>query len=328
MRKILFLTMLFALAANVYASKMDKLVYAGPFTAVSYPLIVMAEWNSMSDFAEKSEFRYWQNPDQLRAMIMGEQADVVAAPSYVGATFYNKGIPLKMMNISVWGILHMVSTDKNVKTFADLRGKKVVVPFRGEMPDIVFRNLVKANGIDADKEYDLHYVAHPMDVAQLLLSGRADYALTAEPAATMSIKKSMMLSKKGKAKPQYKVINLQKEWGRVYNAPARIAQACSLALPSVTKNPDFLKKFDIEFEKALNWIVANPKKAAGIVSKYIPQLKKGMILAGIQQSGLKAVKAADAKDEVMHFFTVLQKFDPKKVGGKLPDEGLFYNAKN
>lgn len=324
MKKIYTILIVLFLTTSVFAQKMEKIVFGGPFTAVSYPLIVMVENHSMSAFAEKSEFKYWQNPDQLRAMIMGKQVDLVAAPSYVGATFFNKGVPLKILNISVWGILHMISTDPDIKTFADLKGKKIVVPFREEMPDIVFRRLAKANGIDIKKDYELTYVAHPMDVAQLLLSGRFEHALTAEPAATITIMKSKKFHKKGKAKLIYKVIDIQEKWGKAFNTEPRIPQAGTLALPSVVNNIDLLTTFNKEFERSVDWILANPQKAAVVISKYLPQLKKEMIVAGILNSDLKSVSAQDAMAETQAFYKVLFDFAPKKVGGKLPDENLFY----
>lgn len=324
MKKIFMLLLAALFTMNANAQKMEKITYSGPFTAVSYPLIIMADRNSLGDFAEKSEFRYWQNPDQLRALIAGRQADFLAVPSYVGAAFHNKGIPVKLMNISVWGILHVVSIDSSVKTFADLKGKKIVVPFRGEMPDIIFRNLAQANGVDLDRDCELHYVAHPMDVAQLLLSGRADHAMTAEPAATMSIRKSIEMNKAGKAEIQHKVINLQTEWGRIHNTAPRIAQAGTLALPSVTSRKELLEKFEEEFEKSVTWILENPEEAAEIIAGYLPQMKKPMIIAGIRNSDLKAVTAKDAEADTMKFFRVLHSFAPEKIGGKMPGTELFY----
>lgn len=327
MRKLITALLMMFAVVQAHAAKMEKLVFTGPFTAVSYPLIHMVETNSMKDFADKTEFQYWQNPDQLRAMIAGKQAHFAGAPSYVGAMFYNKGIPLKMMNVSVWGILHVISTDKNVKTFKDMKGKEVVVPFRGEMPDLIFRHLAVKNGINPETDYKLTYVPHPMDVAHLLLSGRAEHAMTAEPAVAMTVGKSMQMAKEGKSKPVYKVINLQEEWAKIYSTKARIAQAGTLAMPSVTGNTALLKKFEAEFEKSAKWVRENPEKAAEIIVKYLPQTDKQSVVAGIINSDIYPESAGTAKDEIELFFKVVAGMSPEKLGGKLPDGGLYYNVK-
>ncbi|ADD68943.1 putative sulfonate/nitrate transport system substrate-binding protein [Denitrovibrio acetiphilus DSM 12809] len=325
MKNLFMVFFILVIFASAHAEKRDKLVFTGPFTAVSYPLIYMADQNSMGDFAHKTEFRYWQNPDQLRAMIAGEQADFAAAPSYVGAMFYNKGISVKLMNISVWGILHVMSSDPAVKTFQDMKGKKVAVPFRGEMPDLIFRHLAEKNGIEPEKDYDLIYVAHPMDIAQILLSGRADTAMSAEPAVSMTIAKSKELAAKGKGNPLVKVIDLQQEWGRVYDTSPRIAQAGTLALASVIEDRQLLSVFEAEFEKAAEWLKNNPEKAADIIVNYLPNMSREAIVIGIRNSDMNPVPAYDALEEIKLFFSILHESDPSKIGGQMPDGDLYYH---
>lgn len=40
-----------------------------------------------------------------------------------------KGKILKLFNIPIWGILEILSRDKNIKTINDLKDKEIVVPF-------------------------------------------------------------------------------------------------------------------------------------------------------------------------------------------------------
>jgi len=164
------------------ASRRRVLRLAGPFATVSYPLLRIMEAGLLADVADKVEFSTWKNPDQLRALAIEQSSDFVAMPSNVAANLYNRGVALKLMDISTWGVLWMVSRDKDLKTLADFRGKEVVMPFRGDMPDIVFRLLAERQGIQVGKDIKLRYVASPVDAMQLLIMRRADHALLAEPA--------------------------------------------------------------------------------------------------------------------------------------------------
>src|SRR5574343_1399830 len=119
--------------------KLERLVLAGPFAAVSFPLIHMVETGALQDVAQRVEFVAWKDPDQLRVLAMQGRADFVAMPTNVAANLYHRGVPLQLLNVSTWGVLWMVSRDTNLKTLADFKGKEVAIPFRADMPDIVFQ---------------------------------------------------------------------------------------------------------------------------------------------------------------------------------------------
>nr|HRM48519.1 ABC transporter substrate-binding protein [Alicycliphilus sp.] len=45
-----------------------RLALSGPFAAVSYPLMRIADSGALADVADKVEFSSWKTPDQLRAL--------------------------------------------------------------------------------------------------------------------------------------------------------------------------------------------------------------------------------------------------------------------
>ena len=157
-----------AAQAQPASVKRPKLVLAGPFALVSYPLMRIADSGALRDVAEQAEFTTWKNPDQLRALAIQSSADLVAMPSNVAANLYNRGVPLKLLDITTWGLLWMVSRESGLKTLADFRGKEVVMPFRGDMPDIIFRLLAEHEGLAVGKDITLRYVASPIDATRAL----------------------------------------------------------------------------------------------------------------------------------------------------------------
>lgn len=54
---------------------------------------------------------------------------------------------------------HLMSISSTVTGWSDLRGQTVALPLKGDMPDIVFRTLAKANGLDPDRDLTLQYVS-------------------------------------------------------------------------------------------------------------------------------------------------------------------------
>ena len=135
---------LLLLISSIFADeKIDKLIFAGPFATVSHPMIHMIETGALKDIANKIEFRLWKNPDELRALTIKGEVDFIAIPTNVGANLYNKGVDITLLNVSVWGILGLITRDKNLKTLKDFKGKTIVMPFRADMPDIIFEQICK-----------------------------------------------------------------------------------------------------------------------------------------------------------------------------------------
>ena len=312
---------LFLLNTNIFA--LDKIVISGPFASVSHPILHMIETNALSDVADKVEFRLWKNPDELRAMAIKSDVDFLAVPTNTAAILNNKGVDIRLINVSVWGILGMISRDGSIKELKDFKGKKIAVPFRADMPDIVFKQLLKREGLDPKKDFDLVYVSSPIDAMQMLILRRIDHALLAEPAISMALRKTKSFPISIVAPDLFRSVDLQKEWAKVFSTDGDIPQA-GVAVTSHMKDEHVIKRFQEEYEKSLAWYKANPKKAGELVVKYLDMLNKDGVSDSISHVRLKSVEAAKAKKDLEFFFNVLKEEDPKSIGGKLPKDGFYY----
>jgi NitT/TauT family transport system substrate-binding protein len=243
-------------------------------------------------------------------------------PSHVAANFYNKGVPLRLLNVSVWGILWVVSTDPGVKTLADLKGEEVLLTYRKDMPDLVFSHLATARGLDPATDFKLRYLPNFPAVSQELLGGRAKHAMLAEPIATMALAKAARMN--GGARRLYRAVDLQAEWGRVHGSAPQIPTAGICAMPAVARHPEVVAAFQQAYAAAIDWCKVHPKKAAGVVTRHISGLKPGPVAAALKNARLTFVPAQEAKPEVIAFYSVLKTLNPAKIGGQLPDDGFYW----
>ncbi|MCK9455536.1 MAG: ABC transporter substrate-binding protein [Sulfurimonas sp.] len=316
----LFLFSLSALSAN---TKLDKIVIAGPFASVSHPILHMIETNALSDVADKIEFRVWKNPDELRAMTIKGDVDFVAIPTNTAAILNNKGVDIKLLNVSVWGILGMISRDDSLKTLKDFKGKKIAVPFRADMPDIVFKQLLKKEGLDPQKDFELVYVTSPVDAMQMLIMRRIDHALLAEPAISMALRKTKSFPISVIAPELYRSVDLQEEWGTIFNTNGDLPEA-GIAVMGHIKDKHLIERFQEEYAKSMKWYKANPKEAGVLVVKTLDMLDKDGVSDSISHVRLKNVSAIEAKNDLEFFFNVLKEEEPKSIGGKLPQNSFYY----
>lgn len=303
--------------------KMAVLTLGGPPASVSNPLVHMAESNALTALAGETRFVNWRDPDQLRMMALEGKADVLAMPVNVAANLYNRGAKLRLVNVSTWGILWVLSRDPDVHTLKDLAGKEVAMPFRGDMPDIIFHLIAEREGIDTRKDLQLRYVASPVDAMQLLLTRRVDHALLAEPAVSMALRKSGSFPASLVAPDLYRAIDLQKEWSRAFGGDARIPQAGIAVMGSLRERPAAVEAIARAYAEALDWCQANAKECGVQVATHIPLLAAEAISDAIENGHMQAVAARSARPELETLFRILLERNPGLIGGKLPPDDFY-----
>ncbi len=308
------------------AQKLPKLTLAGPPASVSNPLIHMVDSGALADVAERVEFVLWRDPDQLRVMALDGRADVLAMPTNVAANLHNRGAKLQLLNVSTWGVLWLVSRDPTLKSLADLRGKELAVPFRGDMPDIVFQLLAEQQGVDLRKDVQLRYVASPIDAMQLLVMRRVDHALLAEPAVSMALRKTGSFPLSVIAPELHRSVDLQQEWGRVFARSARIPQAGIAVMGALRERPDVVARIEAEYARSLAWCRDHAEACGQGVAARIDMLSAEAVADSIAVSLMDAVPAHAARAELEFMFGQLMKKSPALIGGKLPDDGFYGGA--
>src|SRR5690606_11389578 len=289
------------------APGLPNLVLAGPFASVSNPLIHMVESGALADVAGKVEFVSWRDPDQLRLMALDGKADVLAMPVNVAANLYNRGAKLRLLNVSTWGLLWIVSRDPSVKRLADLRDRELAMPFRGDMPDIVLGLIAEREGLDPRKDLRLRYVATPVDAMQLLIARRVDHALLAEPAASMALRKTASFPLSLVAPELHRAVDLQAEWGKAFQRSPRIPQAGIAAMASVMNRPELMTRIADAYARSLAWCNANAQDCGRLVTKHIDALSADAVADAVSSSRLNAVAAVDARGELEFLFGLLLK---------------------
>lgn len=324
------LTIFFISLLTINASdfkKLDTLTLSGPMASVTHPLLHIIETGALKDVAKDVKFRLWKSPDELRAFTLRGGADFVAVPTNVAANLYNKGVDIKLLNVSVWGILGILTRDKSKKTLADFKGCEIAMPFRADMPDIVFEEIAKQQGLNPKKDFKLRYLNSPIDAMQMLIMRRVDHALLAEPATSIALRKTGSYPLKLVAPDLYRSDMLKEEWGKTFKVEAKIPVAGMAVVGENIKKKHLVKRFNEEYQKSMIWYKNNPKQAGELASKYIKMLDAKGVKDSIEYVSLAIVNAKKSQKDLEFFMDVLKKNNPKSIGGKLPSDSFYYGDK-
>lgn len=287
--------------------------------SIAAPIYKVIEDNDLGNTVEEITFMTWNTPDELRARISSDQVQVSAVPTYVGANLYNKDVDIKLVNTLVWGILYLIGPEGGEVSLQDLKGKTIHVPFKGDMPDLVFKYLLNKNNIKIE-DLNIEYTSTPQEVVQLLAAGKAEYAILPEHTASLALAKA-----KKEGKNLQKVLSLQDEWAAATGKEARIPQAGIVVSGDlIESNPEAVEELQSQLVSSIAYLNESSEEAAQVIAKYQEGLEPAFIQKLIPSLNLEFVTAEEAKEELEFFFTELATISPDIIGGKLPDEGFYY----
>lgn len=303
------------------AQKLEQLAVQGPMgISIAAPIFKLVDDNKLTDYTNELSYLPWKNPDELRARISSGQVDVSAVPTYVGANLYNRGMDVKLVNTLIWGILYVIGPDGEKVSWEQLKGETVYVPFKGDMPDLVFQYLLNKNNINSKNDLKIEYVSSPQEIVKLLIAGKAKYAVLPEHVATLSLLKG-----KQEGINLTKVMSLQEEWAKATGREPLIPQAGILVSAKlISEHPGLVDEMQKQLEEGIQFINDNPSEAAKIIQKYNEDVPVQVIEKVIPSLNLKFVSAKDAKEDLKFFFKELSTLSPEIIGGKLPDENFYY----
>ena len=152
-----------------------------PRSTASTPLLILAEKDPIEGTDIVVEL-FINHPVAMARLIKGE-VDLLFTGTSAGWENRLNGGPLVMVNTGVWGVSYLVSRDEKIRSFADLAGKRIALPFPGAPLDFQTRYLLARSGLDPDKDLSIRYAPFTQTV-YMLLSGTIDAAPLPEPLAT------------------------------------------------------------------------------------------------------------------------------------------------
>ena len=307
-----------AIASPGIALAAEPLTLWGPPAAPSIVLAQAVASGALKDIAPAAAFRTWRTPDEMRAGLSSGAMQAVIVPSNVAANLYNRGLGVHLLNVMTRGLLYVVA-GTGVSRVTDLADKKIAVPFRNDMPDFILRRLLARAGLKPGKDLHCDYAGTPPEAMQMLLAGRVDAALLAEPAATATI-----LRAKVSLTRVTRAIDCQKEWAELTGGSGFIPQA-GLAVTRAFADRigrDGLTTIQNALQAAVGFVVDHPLRAS-LPSALEFGAMSPIIAEAIPYSNLVALAASSVRPELEAFFSILAEDDPRIINGKLPDEAFY-----
>jgi NitT/TauT family transport system substrate-binding protein len=265
------------------------------------------------------------SPQDAVARLVSGEAVMAALPATTAALLYNRGVPIQLAAVTGEGNLFLMNSDSRGSAEGEFgpdfvrgmleEGKRLYVPAPGSTPDLVTRYLLESWGFSgSEMEVLLDFsVAAPAQLAQLVIAGRAAYAVLPEPFATMAELSGSAV---------HRSADLQVLWNEETGMG-------SYPMTALVVQTAFVSDYPKEYELVLNAVArsieevnADPQGASLLIEEH-DILSAALAAPSIERCALMFSPAAEAAKAYGYYLSVLHAMDPALVGGVLPDEAFY-----
>ena len=224
-----------------------------------------------------------------------------------------QGAPIKITNTLATMTLSIVTINPDVKSFEDLRGKKLAVDV-GATDFLILKTYASKLGIDIEKEVTLVPAIYPIARGQLV-AGDVDAAVLVEPHISLAKKDN----------PNARVILVFDEaWREITGQPFGIYLVTALREDYLAKNPEVPERLIKVFQEVEDFLRRNPEEADAILSagmKISPGIMYNAIIFGRIDYRIYPAWRSDIRENLE---TTFQFGVDTGFVGALPEPGFIY----
>ncbi|MGE5381775.1 MAG: ABC transporter substrate-binding protein [Methylocystaceae bacterium] len=292
-----------------YTAKVATL--RGP-SAVS--IIPMIDAKTSLSEKVKAEYQLYNSPDILAPDLIKGQVDAALLPPNLAAKLYNKGADYQLVGVTCWGVMYLASNNPELTSIKQLKGQQLFITDKGATPDLVLKYLLAKNNMSAN-DVKLDYSLGQTELAQNMAAGRVNAGLLVEPWLTVVTSGNPKVNT---------IIDIQKEWqAATDNQP--LPQTCLVVKKSlIAEHPEVVASLVKEINQAIEWVNAHPQEAGALVERNNIGMKAAVIAKAIPRLNLRFENAAASRPAIQSFFKIINQADPTSTGGRLPDDGFYY----
>lgn len=313
MKRLFVLMMVLMLSVSACAVAEDPVrIYAlkGP-TGVG--LVKM-----MNDNQGEYTFTLAGAPDEVVAAVASGNADIAAVPINLAATLYNKTAgKVQLVALNTLGVLHILSTDAEIDTLEELKGKTIYATGQGSTPEYVLNYILETAGIK--DEVTVEFKAEHAELATLAASGKVDLVMLPEPNVTSVLMQN----------PDFKMVMdvtaLFEEAAASKGEDTRLAMGCVIVRKEwAEQNPDKLAQVMDQYAASVTFVNENVDEASQMVEAQGIIPKAAVAKKAIPNCHIVFVAGEEMKTAIAPFYQLLFNANPKSVGGALPADDFYY----
>lgn len=237
----------------------------------------------------------YDSPEQVQAAMIKGEVGIAVLPMVNAANLYSKDIPYVLAGCPLWGTLYII-------------GKEPVARLHvfgaGTTPDILTREFLKQSLWNCQPDYSF---TTPVEITQAMLIGKVQAAVLSEPFAGMVLQQDTTMRI---------LADLNHPAGDEGKGFAQTAVMIHSSLSDKREAIDHL------LTAACLFAGERPEEVIRILEKHRVFAEGMLTPASLERLRTDYIPVAGAEAEIRSFLDVIYRYEPKAIGGQMPDEGF------
>ncbi len=267
------------------------------------------------------EFTVAGAPDEFTGEIIQGDFELAAVPTNMASVLYAKtGGAVSVVAVNTLGVLYVLENGNTVNSVEDLQGKTVYSSGQGAVPEYALDYILDAFGVECEVIYESE---HDVVVSDLV-TGKAQIAILPEPKVTAALKNA------DAPEGLRAALDLNDLWDEACEKngdTASLYMGCVIVNNSwADENPQKLEAFLKEYKESVDFVNTNEAAPQMIADEGIIPAAP-VAKAALPGSHIVCITGDEMFTGLKGFLEVLYGYNPKSVGGALPED-TFYNTEN
>ena len=259
-----------------------------------------------------ADYTLYGAADEVRAALLTGELDVAAVPANLASVIYNKTEGKYLIAaINTLGVLYIVENGNTVGSLADLDGKTVYATGQGSTPEYILSHLLAAANVTPA---EIIYKTEHSELAALLASGQADIAILPQPFVTSVMMKNENIRV---------AVDMTAEWKK--NCEGETVQGVVMVSKDAVENHrELVNQFLDKYKASVDFVNANVDEASEIIAQLGIVGSAAIAKKALPSCNIVFIDGEQMKTALNAFLKVLFDASAASVGGKLPDDKIYY----
>jgi len=280
-------------------------------------MVQMMENDELDTSAVDYTFDLVGAPDQIIGKVVQGEVEIAAVPTNLASILNVKTEgQVQLLAVNTLGVLYVLENGEEIQSIEDLKGKTLRSSGKGASPEYILNYVLAENGLTDD--VTVEYAVEHGELATTTTAGDTALALLPQPFVTSTLL--------GNSDVRI-ALDLTKEWEKVTGGSVLPMGAIIVNKAYAEANPEVIASFMAEYQASVEFVNASPVDAGLLVEKFGILPKAALATKAIPNCNITLIDAQTSKESVMKFYEILKGYDPKSIGGSMPEDSFFYEAK-
>lgn len=244
--------------------------------------------------------------------------DIATVPSNVAAILYNNDDmkeKIKVISIGNLGLLYILTTDPQIETLEDLKGRTVYSIGEGGPPEFTFDFLLESSGLSDDVNFSFRPT--PFEVLNLLQEEENAVALLPQPFVEVA---KMLV-------PDLRVaIDVTEAWDdmNVDTGAESVTTVTVVRTAFLEEHEQAVTEYLEMSKKSTDYCLEHLDEAAQWTEDYETFLNPEIAKEAIPQCNICTITGKEMETILSGFLQIIYDLNPEAVGGKMPADDFYY----